>query len=193
MDSYSLNFVALSIHKSNSMDYSKNIKSSYTKNDLELCGTGDLFGPDTGKLPTGNMLMVDRIVKIEKDGGTYGKGSIIAELDIRPDLWFFDLHFKDDPVMPGCLGLDALWQLCGFFLSWSGCKGKGRALGAGLVKFTGQILPTAKKVTFALDMKRVITRRLSMIIADGTVSVDGRTIYTADDLRVGLFLSTDSF
>jgi len=175
------------------MDYSKNIKSSYTKEDLELCGTGDLFGHDTGKLPTDNMLMIDRIVKIENEGGTHGKGSIIAELDIRPDLWFFDVHFKEDPVMPGCLGLDALWQLCGFFLSWSGCKGKGRALGAGLVKFTGQILPTAKKVTFALDMKRVITRRLSMVIADGTVSVDGRTIYTADDLRVGLFLSTDSF
>jgi len=137
------------------MDYSKNIKSAYTREDLEL--------------------------------------SIVAELDIRPDLWFFDVHFKGDPVMPGCLGLDALWQLCGFFLSWSGCKGKGRALGSGLVKFTGQILPTAKKVTFALNMKRVITRRLSMVIADGTVSVDGRTIYTADDLRVGLFLSTDNF
>ncbi len=175
------------------MDYSKNIKSSYTRSDLELCGVGKLFGPDTGKLPTGNLLMFDRIVEIDGEGGSHGKGSIIAELDIRPDLWFFDCHFVDDPVMPGCLGLDALWQLCGFFLSWSGCKGKGRALGSGLVKFTGQILPTAKKVTFALNMKRVITRRLSMVIADGTVSVDGRRIYTADDLRVGLFLSTDSF
>jgi 3-hydroxyacyl-[acyl-carrier protein] dehydratase/trans-2-decenoyl-[acyl-carrier protein] isomerase len=175
------------------MDYSSNIKSSYTRSDLELCGQGELFGPDTGKLPTGNMLMFDRIVEINNDGGSFNKGSIVAELDVRPDLWFFDCHFVDDPVMPGCLGLDALWQLCGFFLSWSGCKGKGRALGSGLVKFTGQILPTAKKVTFALNMKRVITRRLSMVIADGTVSVDGRVIYTADDLRVGLFLSTDSF
>jgi 3-hydroxyacyl-[acyl-carrier protein] dehydratase / trans-2-decenoyl-[acyl-carrier protein] isomerase len=175
------------------MDYSQNIKSSYLRSDLELCGKGELFGPDTAKLPTGNMLMFDRIVEINDAGGSHGKGSVVAELDIRPDLWFFAVHFVDDPVMPGCLGLDALWQLCGFFLSWSGCKGKGRALGAGLVKFTGQILPTAKKVTFALNMKRVITRRLSMAIADGTVSVDGRTIYTANDLRVGLFLSTDSF
>ncbi len=175
------------------MKHLMNIKSSYTRSELEACGSGDLFGPDTGKLPTGNMLMFDRIVEINGEGGSHNKGSVVAELDIRPDLWFFDCHFVDDPVMPGCLGLDALWQLCGFFLSWSGCKGKGRALGSGLVKFTGQILPTAKKVTFILNMKRVITRRLSMIIADGTVSVDGRVIYTADDLRVGLFLSTDSF
>ena len=175
------------------MDYSGNIKGSYTRSELELCGQGELFGPDTGKLPTGNMLMFDRIVEINDNGGSLNKGSIVAELDVRPDLWFFDCHFVNDPVMPGCLGLDALWQLCGFFLSWSGCKGKGRALCSGQVKFTGQILPSAKKVTFALNMKRVITRRLSMVIADGTVSVDGRTIYTADDLRVGLFLSTDSF
>lgn len=175
------------------MDYSKNIKGSYTRSDLELCGQGELFGPDTGKLPTGNMLMFDRIVEIDGEGGSHGKGAVVAELDIRPDLWFFACHFVNDPVMPGCLGLDALWQLCGFFLSWSGCKGKGRALGSGLVKFTGEILPTSKTVTFALNMKRVITRRLSMAIADGTVSVDGRTIYTADDLRVGMFLPTDSF
>jgi 3-hydroxyacyl-[acyl-carrier protein] dehydratase/trans-2-decenoyl-[acyl-carrier protein] isomerase len=175
------------------MDYSKNIKSSYSRSELELCGSGGLFGPETAKLPNGNMLMFDRIMDINASGGTQGKGQIVAELDINPDLWFFACHFVDDPVMPGCLGLDALWQLCGFFLAWSGCKGRGRALGSGQVKFTGQILPSAKKVTFALDMKRVITRRLSMVIADGTVSVDGRTIYTADDLRVGLFLSTDSF
>ena len=168
-------------------------KDSYTRNDLELCGTGDLFGSDTGKLPTGNMLMVDRIVEINEDGGAHGKGYIKAELDIKPELWFFGCHFQDDPVMPGCLGLDALWQLSGFFLSWIGCKGKGRALGSGLVKFSGQVLPTAKLVTYTLNMKRVISRRLSMVIADGTVSVDGRVIYTADDLRVGLFLSTDSF
>ena len=137
--------------------------------------------------------MMDRIIDINSDGGPDGKGSVVAELDIRPDLWFFDCHFRDDPVMPGCLGLDALWQLCGFFLSWSGCKGKGRALGAGGVKFTGQILPTAKTVTYTLNMKRVILRRLSMVIADGTVAVDGRVIYTAEDLKVGLFLSTDHF
>jgi len=175
------------------MDKPENIKNSYTKEELVLCGTGNLFGPDTGRLPSGNMLMIDRIVKIDKDGGTNGLGYLEAELDINPDLWFFGVHFIDDPVMPGCLGLDALWQLCGFFLSWSGCKGKGRALGSGQVKFTGQVLPTAKKVTYTLNVKRIITRRLSMIIADGTVSVDGRVIYTADDLRVGLFLSTDSF
>lgn len=168
-------------------------KNSYTRDDLLLCGTGDLFGPETAKLPSNNMLMIDRITEINNDGGLHGKGFIEAELDINPDLWFFGCHFVDDPVMPGCLGLDALWQLCGFFLSWSGCKGKGRALGSGQVKFTGQILPTAKKVTYTLNIKRVITRRLSMAIADGTVSVDGRVIYTADDLRVGLFLSTDSF
>ena len=171
----------------------RTIKNSYSREDLELCGTGGLFGPETGKLPTGNMLMVDRIVEINQEGGLYGKGYIEAELDIHPDLWFFGCHFVGDPVMPGCLGLDALWQLTGFFLSWIGCKGKGRALGSGLVKFTGQVLPTAKKVTYTLNMKRVISRRLSMAISDGTVSVDGRTIYTADDLRVGLFLSTDSF
>ena len=168
-------------------------KSAYTREDLVLCGTGDLFGADTGRLPKDNMLMIDRIVDINPDGGEYGKGSIVAELDINPGLWFFDCHFDEDPVMPGCLGLDALWQLCGFFLSWSGCKGKGRALGVGGVKFTGQILPTAKKVTYELVMKRVILRRLSMVIADGTVAVDGRVIYTAEDLKVGLFLSTDSF
>ena len=171
----------------------RNIKSAYSREDLELCGSGALFGPETGKLPTGNMLMIDRITNIDGDGGTHGKGSITAELDVNPDQWFFGCHFQDDPVMPGCLGLDALWQLCGFFLSWSGCKGKGRALGAGTVKFTGQVVPTAKKVTYTLNMKRVIARKLSMVIADGTVAVDGRQIYTAEDLKVGLFLSTESF
>jgi 3-hydroxyacyl-[acyl-carrier protein] dehydratase/trans-2-decenoyl-[acyl-carrier protein] isomerase len=171
----------------------QNKKGSYTRQELELCGVGGLFGPETAKLPKGNMLMVDRIVDINSDGGPHGKGLITAELDIHRDLWFFDCHFEDDPVMPGCLGLDALWQLCGFFLAWIGCQGKGRALGAGTVKFTGQILPTASKVTYSLHMKRVISRRLSMVIADGTVSVDGRVIYTAEDLKVGLFLSTDNF
>jgi len=171
----------------------QNRRNSYTKQDLADCGTGKLFGLETAKLPNDNMLMMDRVVDINSDGGEHGKGSITAELDIRPDLWFFGCHFVDDPVMPGCLGLDALWQLCGFFLAWSGCKGKGRALGAGNVKFTGQVLPTASKVTYRLDMKRVILRRLSMVIADGTVAVDGREIYSAEDLKVGLFLSTDNF
>jgi 3-hydroxyacyl-[acyl-carrier protein] dehydratase/trans-2-decenoyl-[acyl-carrier protein] isomerase len=175
------------------MQKPENSKPSYTRDELVICGSGDLFGKDTGRLPTGNMLMIDRVVEINDTGGLHGKGYIEAELDINPDLWFFDCHFTDDPVMPGCLGLDALWQLCGFFLSWAGCKGKGRALGCGQVKFTGQVLPTAKKVTYTLNIKRVITRRLSMVIADGAMSVDGRVIYTADDLRVGLFLSTDSF
>jgi 3-hydroxyacyl-[acyl-carrier protein] dehydratase/trans-2-decenoyl-[acyl-carrier protein] isomerase len=175
------------------MTPNQNRKSAYSREELELCGTGGLFGADTGKLPIGNMLMIDRIININCDAGLHGKGSITAELDIDPELWFFGCHFVGDPVMPGCLGLDALWQLCGFFLSWSGCKGKGRALGVGSVKFTGQVLPAAKKVTYTLNMKRVIVRRLSMVIADGTVAVDGRVIYTADDLKVGLFLSTDSF
>ena len=175
------------------MNEPQNVKDAYNREELELCGTGELFGTDTGRLPSGNMLMFDRVLRINNDGGSHGKGQITAELDIRPDLWFFGCHFTDDPVMPGCLGLDSLWQLCGFFLSWSGCKGKGRALGAGNVKFTGQILPTAKKVVYELNMKRVIARRLSMVIADGTVAVDGRVIFTAEDLKVGLFLSTDNF
>ena len=175
------------------MEKPPNHKSFYSREDLVLCGDGELFGQDTGKLPADNMLMFDRITEISSEGGNNGKGMLTAELDIRPDLWFFACHFHGDPVMPGCLGLDALWQLCGFYLSWYGCKGKGRALGAGQVKFTGQVLPTAEKVTYKLDIKRIIARKLSMVIADGTVSVDGRTIYTADDLRVGLFLSTDSF
>ncbi len=179
--------------KNSHMDKPDNIKNTYDRVELERCGTGKLFGSDTGKLPTGNMLMFDRISEINSEGGLHEKGYMTAELDIHPDLWFFDLHFYDDPVMPGCLGLDALWQLCGFFLSWSGCKGKGRALGAGQVKFTGQVLPTAKKVSYELNVKRLIMRRLSMIVADGTVSVDGRVIYTANDLKVGLFLSTDNF
>jgi 3-hydroxyacyl-[acyl-carrier protein] dehydratase/trans-2-decenoyl-[acyl-carrier protein] isomerase len=169
------------------------IKSSYDRNEILAAGTGKLFGPETARLPTPDMLMFDRITDINGDGGPKGKGQIEAELDIRPDLWFFGCHFVDDPVMPGCLGLDALWQLCGFFLAWSGCKGKGRALGAGNVKFTGQILPSAEKVTYRLDIKRLIARKLSMVIADGSVAVDGRVIYTAEDLRVGLFHSTDSF
>lgn len=168
-------------------------KDFYSKEDLVRCGEGQLFGGETARLPRGNMLMVDRVTSIENEGGEFGKGQLTAELDISPDLWFFDCHFRDDPVMPGCLGLDALWQLCGFFMAWSGCKGKGRALGAGLVKFTGQVLPSAKRVTYRLDFKRLVQRKLSMVIANGTVSVDGRLIYTAEDLKVGMFLSTDNF
>ncbi|REG81195.1 3-hydroxyacyl-[acyl-carrier-protein] dehydratase FabA [Marinomonas pollencensis] len=167
--------------------------SSFEKDELLQCGHGEMFGPGNAQLPVGNMLMMDRITRISTEGGKYGKGEIIAELDIHPDLWFFQCHFPGDPVMPGCLGLDAMWQLVGFFLGWKGNKGRGRALGSGEVKFTGQILPTAKKVTFHIHLKRVIERKLIMGIADGSVSVDGREIYTAQDLRVGLFSSTENF
>ena len=168
-------------------------QNSYAKEELVACGHGELFGEGNARLPIDNMLMVDRITHISSEGGAFGKGEIVAELDIHPDLWFFDCHFPTDPVMPGCLGLDAMWQLVGFFLGWRGNPGRGRALGSGEVKFTGQILPTAKKVVYNINMKRVIERKLVMGIADGSVSVDGREIYTANDLRVGLFQSTESF
>ncbi len=168
-------------------------KNSFTKQDLVACGRGGLFGEGNSQLPVDNMLMIDRVVHISEEGGKYGKGEIIAEFDINPELWFFDCHFKGDPVMPGCLGLDAMWQLVGFFLGWAGGPGKGRALGVGEVKFTGQILPTAKKVTYRIDMTRVIKRKLFMGIAEGSVSVDGREIYTAKELKVGLFQDTSAF
>ena len=174
------------------MDLS-NRKNSYNRDELLECGEGRLFGEGNAQLPTPNMLMLDRITSITNNGGPSGKGQIIAELDIHPQLWFFQCHFPGDPVMPGCLGLDAMWQLVGFFLAWKGNEGKGRALGCGEVKFTGQILPTAKNVTYQINLKRVIERKLVMGIADGSVSVDGREIYTATDLRVGLFQSTDNF
>ena len=139
------------------------------------------------------MLMFDRIARITADGGSAGKGEIVAELDINPDLWFFGCHFEGDPVMPGCLGLDAMWQLVGFFLGWKGNAGRGRALGSGEVKFFGQVLPDAKLVTYELTMTRLIERRLVMGIADGRMLVDGREIYTAKNLRVGLFTSTEDF
>ncbi len=167
--------------------------SSFNKDQLIQCSKGELFGMDNAKLPADEMLMVDRIVEINDDGGDYGKGEIIAELDIKPSLWFFKCHFPGDPVMPGCLGLDALWQLVGFHMIWKGFTGKGRALGVGDVKFRGQVLPTAKKVTFHLNIKRMIASKLKYAIADGTVSVDGKQIYSAAKLRVGLFQSTENF
>ena len=166
---------------------------AYTKEELIACGMGDLFGPGNAQLPIDQMLMIDRIPHISSEGGEYDRGQIIAELDIHPDLWFFQCHFPGDPVMPGCLGLDAMWQLVGFFLGWRGNPGRGRALGSGDVKFTGQILPTASPVEYNIQIKRVIERKLVMGIADGTVAVDGTVIYTAKDLRVGLFQSTESF
>jgi 3-hydroxyacyl-[acyl-carrier protein] dehydratase/trans-2-decenoyl-[acyl-carrier protein] isomerase len=167
-------------------------KNSYNKEELIACGNGELFGPGNAQLPVENMLMLDRITHISSEGGAMGKGELIAELDINPELWFFDCHFRGDPVMPGCLGLDAMWQLVGFFLGWRGNPGRGRALGAGEIKFTGEILPSAKTVTYNIDLKRIIERKLVLGIADGTVSVDGEVIYTAKDLRVGLFKSTES-
>jgi 3-hydroxyacyl-[acyl-carrier protein] dehydratase / trans-2-decenoyl-[acyl-carrier protein] isomerase len=168
-------------------------KDHYDRDELLDCGYGRMFGPGNARLPVPNMLMMDRVLRINSDGGKYGKGEMLAELDIHPDLWFFACHFPGDPVMPGCLGLDAMWQLVGFHLAWLGNPGRGRALGVGEVKFTGQVLPTAKKVTYHLDMKRVIARKLVLGIADGSVQVDGREIYTAKDLRVGLFTSTENF
>ncbi|MCH1919281.1 bifunctional 3-hydroxydecanoyl-ACP dehydratase/trans-2-decenoyl-ACP isomerase [Shewanella sp. A3A] len=167
--------------------------NSFNKEELIACGHGEVFGKNSPRLPVDNMLMVDRVVEINETGGAYGKGELIAELDINPDLWFFGCHFVDDPVMPGCLGLDAMWQLVGFYLAWQGAEGKGRALGVGEVKFTGQVLPTAKKVTYRLNIKRTINRKLIMGIADATVEVDGREIYAATDLKVGVFSDTSTF
>ena len=166
---------------------------SFTREELLKSGRGELYGPDNAQLPLPNMLMMDRITYISDEGGTYGKGEIIAELDIKPDLWFFACHFQGDPVMPGCLGLDAMWQLVGFYLCWLGGPGKGRALGVGEVKFTGQVLPTAKKVIYRINLKRLIMRKLVMGIADATMEVDGKVIDEATDLRVGLFTSTKDF
>ena len=168
-------------------------KNSYTQEDLVVCGYGKMFGENNAQLPLKPMLMFDRIVSITEAGGKANKGEIIAELDIIPDLWFFDCHFDGDPVMPGCLGLDAMWQLVGFFLGWSGAEGRGRALGAGNVKFSGQVTPKNKLVTYRIEMRRVMLRKLLMGVADGTMLVDGKEIYTAEDLRVGLFKSTEEF
>ena len=167
-------------------------RSSFGFEDLLACARGEMFGQGP-QLPLPPMLMFDRISEIAESGGEHGKGLIRAELDVKPDLWFFLCHFKGDPVMPGCLGLDAMWQLIGFHLGWMGGKGRGRALGCGEVKFSGQVLPSAKKITYRISMKRVILRKLVMGIADAVMEVDGRDIYSGKDLQVGLFTSTDGF
>lgn len=168
-------------------------KHAYSRDDLLACGHGRLFGPGNARLPLPPMLMADRITRIADTGGNHGKGEVIAEFDITPDLWFFQCHFEEDPVMPGCLGVDAMWQLVGFYLGWLGNPGRGRALGSGEIKFFGQVLPSAKRVTYHLHLSRVIQRKLVMGVADGHVYVDGREIYSAKDLKVGLFTSTDGF
>ncbi len=162
-------------------------KSSFDLQGLLAVARGEVFGPGNARLPLPPMLMFDRITRISEAGGAAGKGVVEAELDVNPNLWFFKCHFQDDPVMPGCLGLDALWQMVGFFLVWMGGLGKGRALGVGEVKFTGMVLPSAKTVSYCIELKRVIMRRLVLGIADGIMKVDGKIIYEAKDLRVGLF------
>lgn len=167
--------------------------SSLNRDDLLACAHGTMFGPGNARLPLPNMLMMDRIPLITDEGGQYGKGEIIAELDINPDLWFFGCHFESDPVMPGCLGVDAMWQLLGFWLAWRGNPGRGHALGAGEIKFFGQVLPHHQKVTYHIDIKRVVERKLVVGIADARMLVDGKEIYSAQDLRCGLFTSTENF
>jgi 3-hydroxyacyl-[acyl-carrier protein] dehydratase / trans-2-decenoyl-[acyl-carrier protein] isomerase len=167
--------------------------ASFDYAQLLACGHGEMFGPGNARLPLPPMLMFDRITEISTEGGRNGKGVIRAELDIRPDLWFFACHFEGDPVMPGCLGVDAMWQLAGFYLPWLGEPGLGRALGVGQVKFSGQVRPEAKLVSYEIDIRRVMRGKLALVIADGRTHVDGREIYVANDLRVGLFNSTESF
>ena len=162
-------------------------QSSYSYEDLLKSGRGELFGPGNAQLPTPPMLMMDRILEISEDGGPFGKGHVIGELDIRPDLWFFECHFPGDPVMPGCLGLDAMWQAVGYWLGWSGSSGRGRALGVGELKFTGQITPDIKTVRYEIDMKRVKRGKLILGIADGRVFADDKRVYVASDMKVGLF------
>ena len=166
-------------------------KDSYTYKELIQCASGEMFGEGNAQLPMPPMLMLDRIIKITEKGGKANKGYICAELDINPDLWFFNCHFPGDPVMPGCLGLDAMWQLIGFFLGWRGAPGRGRALGGNEIKYAGQVTPKNKLVTYRIDMKRVIMRKMVMGIGDAVMEVDGREIYFAKGLRVGLFTSTD--
>ena len=166
-------------------------KTSFDHEDLLACARGEMFGPGNAQLPAPPMLMFDRITDIAKTGGSNGKGSMTAELDVRPDLWFFDCHFIGDPVMPGCLGLDAMWQLVGFYLGWSGAPGRGRALGVGEVKFSGQVTPAITKIVYRIDFKKVILRKLVIGLADGVLEADGKPIYEARDLKVGLFNAAD--
>lgn len=167
--------------------------SSFDHEQLLACGRGELFGDGNARLPSPPMLMFDRITHIDDHGGAYGKGVLRAELDIRPGLWFFPCHFDSDPVMPGCLGLDAMWQLSGFFLPWLGEPGRGRALGVGQVRFSGQVLPGAKQVRYEIDIRQVRRGKVPMVVADGITLVDDRPIYAARDMRVGLFQSTEGF
>ena len=163
-------------------------KNSFEYEDLIECANGKLFGPGNAKLPSPPMLMIDRITNIQKDGGKYNKGSINAELDIKEKMWFFDCHFKEDPVMPGCLGLDAMWQLVGFYLGWIGEPGKGRALGVNSVKFTGEVLKNVKVASYQIDMKRILKKKGTVVgLADGTLLADKKPIYEAENLKVGLF------
>ncbi len=163
-------------------------KNSYSYDELINCGEGKLFGPGNAKLPLPPMLMFDRITEITDDKGAFNKGSLIAELDIKKNLWFFDCHFKEDPVMPGCLGLDAMWQLVGFYLGWIGNPGKGRALGVGTVKFTGEVLQNVKLVKYEIDMKKIMSPGGTTVgLANGVVFADEKKIYSADSLKVGLF------
>ncbi|MEX0838509.1 MAG: 3-hydroxyacyl-[acyl-carrier-protein] dehydratase FabA [Parvibaculum sp.] len=161
-------------------------KAAYSFEDLLECGHGRLFGPGNAQLPLPPMLMIDRITHISDKGGEYDKGQILAEFDIKPDLWFFGCHFEGDPVMPGCLGLDGMWQLLGFFLGWIGGQGKGRALGVGEVKFSAMVTPAVKKLEYVINLKRVINRRLVLGVADGVIKADGVIAYTISDMRVGL-------
>ena len=164
-------------------------QNSFSYEQLIECSNGTLFGKGNAQLPSPPMLMFDRITNINETSGAFSKGEIIAELDIKPELWFFDCHFKGDPVMPGCLGLDAMWQLVGFYLGWLGQPGKGRALGVGEVKFTGQVLNSVKKVSYHISLKRLILRKLILGVADGVLKADGEPIYEAKDMKVGLFQS----
>ena len=163
--------------------------NSFTYEQLIECAKGLLFGKGNAQLPMPPMLMIDRIININQEGGNFYKGEVVAELDIKPDMWFFECHFKDDPVMPGCLGLDAMWQLLGFYLGWLGEQGKGRALGVREVKFTGQVLKNVKKVSYHISLKKLILRKLVMGIADGIMKADGKPIYEVKDMKVGLFIS----